>query len=275
MTADDYVYVRALVERHTGIVLEADKAYLIEARLGTLARRQGLPSLEALVSQLRQSPGDARQPLVLEALTTQETSFFRAGHPFEALRQTILPALLASRETTRRLVIWCGAASTGQEPYSVAMLLREHFPQLAGWQVRIIATDFSEAALSRARAGHFNPTEAGRGLDERLRARHFHAAADGWRIREELRRMVEFRRLNLIEPWADLPECDLVLLRNVLIYLGTDTKKSILRRIHGQLRPDGFLLLGAAETTMNLEAAFAVTHLERTTCYRPGPPPSS
>ena len=274
MTKEDINFVRALVERRTGIVIEAGKEYLIEARLAALARRQGLASPETVVDRLRHATPGNLPTLVLEALTTQETSFFRDVHPFEALRTTILPALLAPRQTARRLTIWCGAASTGQEPYSVAILLRDHFPQLAGWQVRIIATDFSEEALRRAREGCFNPTEAGRGLDERLRARHFREEAAGWRIHEDIRRMVEFRQLNLVEPWADLPECDLVLLRNVLIYLGTDAKKNILRRVHQQLRPDGFLLLGAAETTLNLEDSFAVMHLERTTCYRPGKSPA-
>lgn len=274
MTMDDINYLRALVERRTGIVIEAGKEYLIEARLVALARRHGLASPDEVVKQLRDAVPGKLPTLVLEALTTQETSFFRDVHPFETLRTTILPALLAPRLAARRLTIWCAAASTGQEPYSVAILLRDHFPQLAGWQVRIIATDFSEDALRRAREGCFNPTEAGRGLDNGLRARHFREEADGWRIHEDIRRMVEFRQLNLVEAWPDLPEFDLILLRNVLIYLGTDAKKKILRRIHRQLRPDGFLLLGAAETTLNLVDSFAVVHLGRTTCYRPGGTPA-
>jgi len=275
MNGEELKYIRDLAARQAGIDLEPDKHYLIEARLGSLARKQGFASISALVSRLKEATSSPLHSQVVEALTTQETSFFRDVHPFDALRQAIIPELMARRSReggTRRLDIWCGAASTGQEPFSLAMLLREHFPQITGWQVRIIATDLSDAALLRANEGRFNQVEVTRGLDPALRKRYFKEDTAGWRIRDEIRQMIEFRKLNLLHPWSELPKMDLILMRNVLIYFSVPVKKEMLRRLHGQLRPDGCLLLGAAETTLHLHDAFDVVHLERTAYYRPAKP---
>lgn len=265
---DEFQYFATLLEKHAGIVLEAGKEYLVEARLAAVARDNGFASVGALIRDLRQNPMGRAHWQAIEALTTNETSFFRDEHPFTALREVILPGLIARRATSRSLNIWCGAASTGQEPYSLAMLLRDRFPQLLGWNLSFIATDISETVLARAREGRFNATELGRGLSPEFRQRYFVAEGDGLRVRDEIRRMVAFRAMNLVGPWPNMPELDLVLLRNVLIYFNLETKRAILQKIHRYLRPDGCLLLGAAESTLHIEESYEVVHLERTAYYR-------
>ena len=277
MTADEFQSFATLLEKHAGIVLEPGKEYLVEARLAGLVREGGFASVGALLQNLRATPLGRAHWQAIEALTTNETSFFRDEHPFTALRDVILPELIARRASTRSLNIWCAAASTGQEPYSLAMLLRDRFPQLLNWNLSFVATDLSEAVLARAREGRFNATEIGRGLPAEFRQRYFTPDGDGLRVRDEIRRMVAFRPMNLIGPWPGLPELDLVLLRNVLIYFGADAKRAILQKIHRHLRPDGCLLLGAAESTLHLDESYEVVHLERTAYYRarrPAEPPS-
>lgn len=268
MAPDEFQYFATLLEKHAGIVLEAGKEYLVEARLGPQARDSGFASVGALLQDLRQNPMGRAHWLAIEALTTNETSFFRDEHPFNALRDVILPELIARRATTRTLNIWCAAASTGQEPYSLAMLLRDSFPQLLGWTLSFIATDLSEATLARAREGRFNTTEIGRGLPAVFRQRYFIPDGEGLRVRDEIRRMVAFRAMNLVGPWPNMPELDLVLLRNVLIYFNVETKRNILQKVHRYLRSDGCLLLGAAESTLHIEESYEVVHLERTAYYR-------
>ena len=271
MAPDEFQYFATLLEKHAGIVIEAGKEYLVEARLGPLARDSGFASVGALLQDLRQNAMGRAHWLAIEALTTNETSFFRDEHPFTALREVILPDLLARRAAARSLNIWCGAASTGQEPYSLAMLLRDRFPQLLNWNLTFLATDLSEAVLARAREGRFNAAEIGRGLPPEFRQRYFTPDGDSLRVRDEIRRMVAFRAMNLIGPWPNLPELDLVLLRNVLIYFNVETKRNILQKIHRHLRPAGCLLLGAAESTLHIEASYEVVHLERTAYYRARP----
>ena len=268
MTADDFRYLRELVESHAGIFVEPGKNYLFESRLGNVARKHGYATIARLVQHLRASPNGPLHREAVESMTTQETSFFRDGHPFEALRKVVLPELLARRAAVRRLTIWSAAASTGQEPYSVALLLREHFPGLAGWDVKIIATDLCEAVLERAREGSFNRAEAARGLPAPLLAKYFHEDAHGFRIRDDVRRSVEFRQFNLAGTWGNLPEFDLILLRNVLIYFGQTTKRRVLEKTRGHLKPDSYLLLGAAETTLHIDEAYEVRHLERSSFYQ-------
>ena len=269
MTPDDFRYLRQLVEKLSGICIEDGREYLFEARLAAVARDNGFATLSQLVEHLRatNAPGGVHRAAV-EALATQETSFFRDGHPYEALRKVVLPELIARRAATRRLHLWSAAASTGQEPFSLAILLREHFPQLVNWEVKIIATDLSETALARARAGSFNRAEAARGLTASLLAKYFHADEDGVRARDEIRRAVEFRVFNLIGSWAELPQFDLILLRNVLIYFGPGMKRSVLEKTRAQLKPDGYLMLGAAETTLHLDGTYEVMHLEKSSFYR-------
>lgn len=270
MTAEQFHSFATLLEKHAGIVLEAGKEYLVEARLTEVARGSGFASVGALLQHLREAPLGRAHWQAIEALTTNETSFFRDEHPFTALRAAILPDLIARRAASRSLNIWCGAASTGQEPYSLAMLLRDRFPQLLHWNISFLATDLSETVLARAREGRFNAAELGRGLPPEYRQRYFTPDGGDLRVRDDIRRMVTFCAMNLIGPWQ-LPELDLVLLRNVLIYFNVETKRTILQKIYRHLRPDGCLLLGAAESTLHLEASYEVVHLDRTAYYRPRP----
>lgn len=270
LAAIDFDFVSSLVRRHAAIVLEAGKEYLVEARLTPLAQREGFESLAAFIGALRKS--SAEGPLhakAVDALTTNETYFFRDFHPFEALRRTILPELIALREPTRRLTIWCAACSTGQEPFSVAMLIREHFPQLAGWQVEIIGTDLSPTVLKQAESGRYNQIEINRGLPAAYLVKYFTQQAGAWVLKPEIRRMVQFRPLNLIQPWPILPPCDLIFIRNVMIYFDVETKRGILKKLRTLLRPQGSLFLGSSETTMNLDPQWSPVPQGPTVVYRP------
>ncbi|HTV22492.1 MAG TPA: protein-glutamate O-methyltransferase CheR [Polyangiaceae bacterium] len=268
----DFDFVRKLVRERAAIVLEDGKQYLVETRLGALAEREGLASLAELLRLLRGAPPGA--PLtrrVVEAMTTNESSFFRDGAPFAALRQTLLPELIRQRSRERSLSIWSCACSSGQEPYSVAMLLDEHFPELSTWKVRILATDLSTEMLARARAGVFSALEVSRGLPTALLHRYFEQRGADWQIDESLRRRIDFRELNLIGSWPALPKADLILLRNVLIYFDVETKQKILAKARQQLRPDGIVLLGSAETTINLDDAYVQHRADGAVFYRVRP----
>jgi chemotaxis protein methyltransferase CheR len=268
LSYSDFDYVRTLVQKRSAIVLEDEKSYLAESRLLSLARREGYPSVADLVAQLRVGTVNGLHQRVVEAMTTNETSFFRDIHPFEALRKVVLPQLIEARKATRRLHIWSAASSTGQEPYSLAILLREHFPQLAGWDVRILATDLSTEVLARAREGIYGQIEINRGLPATLLVKYFQRQGVNWQLKDDLRKMVEFRAMNLIEPWPTMPSMDIVLIRNVLIYFDVPTKKDILGKTRRLLRPDGYLFLGGAESTFNLDDAFERMQLERASVYR-------
>ncbi len=268
ISKSDFNYVRDLVRRHSAISLEPDKAYLIETRLAPLARQTGFDSLQALIASLRTNPGADLRDRVIEAMFTHETSFFRDGHPFEILKSMILPNLLAKRSPSQNLTIWCAACSSGQEPFSVAMLAREHFPDLARGRLRTIATDLSEPILARAREGLYTQTEINRGLPPALLARYFDKQGSCWRLKLEIRRMVDFQRSNLAEEWPNLPSPDIIFMRNVLIYFDQETKKSILSKVRKTLKPDGYLILGSSETTLNLDPTFESLSIGKTVCYQ-------
>ncbi len=256
MTDQDYDFIRALFRERSGVALEADKRYLIENRLAPLLRELSLESIGALVTRLRAQPQNDLATRITELLLTGESSFFRDHYPFETLRRVVLPELIERRRGDHRLNIWCAACSTGQEPYSVAMLLREHFPSLADWKVQLLATDLSEAALVRAREGRYNQIEVNRGLPAAYLVRYFQQQGGRWQLNADVRAMVEFRPLNLARPWPWLPRMDLVLLRNVMIYFDLETRQSILGRLARLLRPDGYLLLGGSETTFNVDPSY-------------------
>src|SRR5262245_13081655 len=249
-------FVRTLLRQRSAHYLEDDKLYLVETRLLPVARRHGLASVEDLVLRLRARRDETLVGEMVEAMTINETFFFRDGLPFEALRQTVLPELVQRRSAVRCLNIWSAACSSGQEPYSVAILCRHYFPALAGWNIRLIASDLSTAMLQRARNGLYNDLEVSRGLPTELLQPYFQKQQGGWQLRDDLRRMVDFRPINLSRPWPELPPLDLVLLRNVLIYFDVPTRQQILERVRKVLQPDGYLLLGGAETTLNLDDRF-------------------
>ena len=266
----DFAYVSAFIRESSAIVLETGKEYLVESRLMPIVREQGLGSLGALVAQLKKRPQNGLHLRVVEAMTTNETSFFRDIAPFEGLRLKVLPDLVARRAADRRLCIWCGAASSGQEPYSLVILMLEHFPELATWDVKVIATDISRDILARARGGRYSQLEVNRGLPAPLLVKYFDRSGMEWTIKESVRKLVQFDELNLIRPWKGLPACDIVFMRNVLIYFDVPTKKDILSRIRQVMRPNGYLFLGSAETTMNIDSNFTRVQLDRSSCYRIG-----
>lgn len=268
LTSSDFDFVRTFVAARAGIVLETGKEYLVETRLQPLARKLGHADIADLVSTMRRTGSRDVERQLIEAMTTNETTFFRDVAPFDTLRLHVLPALMAARRASRALSIWCAASSTGQEPYSVAMLMAEHFPELDTWNVQFIASDLSLDVLDRARAGRYSQLEVNRGLPVQYLMKYFTRHASTWELKPEIRRRVDFRQINLIDTWPLLPTFDIVFIRNVMIYFDVDAKRSILSRIRQRLRPDGHLFLGAAETTLNLDAGFARTPHERSGCYR-------
>jgi chemotaxis protein methyltransferase CheR len=252
------------------IVLDAGKEYLALSRLDPIARDHGLASVSELVAKLRRRElTSALHDQVVDALTTNETTFFRDFNPWESLRTSVMPALLERKERSRTLAIWSAGCSSGQEPYSLAMAIREHFPELLTWQLSILGTDISGSVLDRARRGRYGQLEVNRGLPAHLLVRHFTRAGMEWEIEEPIRRMVRFERHNLAEGWPAWPPFDLVLMRNVMIYFDLDAKRDVLSRLVRQLAPHGYLLLGASETTYNLSEDFDRELDGRTAWYRP------
>lgn len=259
----DFDYVRKLVLDSSALLLGEGKAYLVEARLAPLVEREGLSTVGELVQRLRIGSSSLRDDAV-EAMTTNETSFFRDVHPFEALRDVVLPEALR-RCAGRPLRLWSAAASTGQEAYSLAMLMADFFPAAGG---SILGTDLSRDVLARAAHGTFSQLEVNRGLPAALLVRHFERDGAGWRIKEPLRRRVEFRQLNLARPWSGLAPMDVVLLRNVLIYFDAPAKQAALAQLARVLAPDGVLFLGGAETTYGLDDSWERVQVGRTSLYR-------
>ena len=256
MSPFDYKFLRQLLKERSGLMLGDDKDYLVEARLMPVARRAGSRSLAELVRRLRAPEGEALIVEVVEAMMINESFFFRDRLPFDRLRDTVLPALIAARVESRRLRIWSAASSTGQEPYSLAMLVKEFAPRLAGWAVEIAASDISNEVTEKARTGLYTQFEVQRGLPIHLLMTHFERGDDRWRIAADLREMVRFQQQNLLEDFSALGRFDVVFLRNVLIYFDQATKADVLKRVAGVLAPDGYLLLGAAETVVGVSDHF-------------------
>lgn len=249
MKESTFQFLRSLIEGRTGIVLTEDKKYLLEARFSSTCRSHGFADLDALCGSIQRGGQQGLVDELVERITTNETSFFRDREPFAALREEILPGLVAARGGEKRLRIWSAASSSGQEAYSIAMVLDECFPELHAWDVRIVATDISREMVERCRAGVYSEHEVSRGLDKARLARHFVPSPGGrYRVKSGLAERVDARRLNLLEPFPPDFRFDLVLMRNVLIYFDQATRDQILGRVHGTLRPDGFLMLGTAES---------------------------
>jgi len=268
LSPKDLDYIRELVRTRSAIVLEPEKAYLVQSRLEPLAKSEGLASLTELVQKLSQAPYGALHKKVVEAMTTNETSFFRDLTPFEALREQLLPEIIARKGTSKRLNMWCGASSSGQEVYSVMLTIFEHFPELKNWVIQFMATDISEAMLTKCREGKYSQLEVNRGLPAPLLTKYFVKKGMGWQVQEDLRRRIDFKPMNLVGPWMSFPALDIVFLRNVMIYFDMATKKSILGNIRKILDPNGYLFLGGSETTLNIDDHYERVAISGTSCYR-------
>ncbi len=252
MNQQDYDYLRKLLRERSGLVLSADKQYLVESRLLPLVRKHAMESLTGLVRQLKAAPVSPLMSAVVDAMTTNESFFFRDKTPFEHFRDMILPALMAARAKEKRIRIWCNAASTGQEPYSLAMMLRGMKPELSGWKIEILATDIAAEVLEKAKAGLYSQFEVQRGLPIQLLVDYFTQVGEQWQISPDIRAMVNFRVFNLLGDYGSLGQFDVVFCRNVLIYFDQETKTAVLNKLARTIPADGYLVLGAAETVVGL-----------------------
>lgn len=275
ITQTDFNYVRDMVRKKSAIRLDDNKGYLVEMRLSALALKEGIDDVPTLISNVRDKGNIPLRELMVEAMTTNETSFFRDRHPFDAMRDKILPEMIERRMATKSLRVWCGAASTGQEPYSLAMLLREVLPSTAVWDSKIIATDISPEVLERAAAGVYTQHEVGRGLPAAMLVKNFSRNGLQWQVKDELKELVDYRRFNLVEPWMGLPKFDIIFMRNVLIYFDKEVKKQILSNAIQYLAPDGYLFLGGSETLLGLGLDYHRVNLGHVSAYCPGTLPKT
>lgn len=267
MTPLDYEYLRKFLKDRSGLDLSSDKQYLVESRLLPLARKAGLPGIDELVAQIK-GGSNAIAADVVEAMTTNETFFFRDKLPFDHLRDAVVPDLLQARAGRRSLRIWCAASSTGQEPYSIAMCLKEMAAQLSGWRIEIIATDLAPSVLEKSRAGIYSQFEVQRGLPIQLLVKYFKQVGEMWQLNADIRAMTQFKQLNLLQDFSHLGTFDVIFCRNVLIYFDQDTKAGIFERLSKLVEGDGFLVLGAAESVVGISDAFK-PFPERRGLYRP------
>lgn len=267
MKTEDFEFLRKFLYDRSGLSLTPDKSYLLESRLAPIARRLQHKTLTDLIGQMRIRADEALTIEVVEAMTTNETLFFRDRWPFERFSQMILPAMLEANKATKRIRIWCAACSSGQEPYSLAMLLAEAGHLLNGWQVELIGTDISEEMLERCRKGWYSAFEVQRGMTPDLLKKYFTKDGDGWLISEKLRAMVKFRNFNLLaDPStasAGLSGLDLIFCRNVLIYFDETTRRQVFNGMAKAMKPAGYLCLGGAETVIGISDAFRILPGER------------
>ncbi|GGJ82202.1 chemotaxis protein methyltransferase [Pilimelia anulata] len=273
LPAAEFAYLSELLRRESSIVLGPDKEYLVQARLLPLARKSGAASVGDLIASVRQRADRSTVQAIVDAMTTNETSWFRDNEPYAALTATVLPQLLAARSAQRRLRVWSAACSSGQETYSLAITLHEFLP--AGWTYEITATDISADMIARAEAGRYSQIEINRGLPARMLVHYFERAGAQWQVAPLLRRNVHFQRLNLVAPPSAMAPFDLVFLRNVLIYFDIPTKRTVLRHVGRLMRPDAWLFLGAAESTIGVDDSFRRVAAGRTFAYQSGRPAGS
>lgn len=256
MTPDDYVFLCSFLKKHSGLVLSSDKQYLVKTRLMPIMREHGLSTLSELTKRLRELGSAAISKQVIEAMTTNESFFFRDKTPFDHFKNTMLPSLMEARQNARKIRIWCAASSTGQEPYSLAITIKEMGLKAAGWRFEILATDLSSEVLHRAKEGIYSQFEVQRGLQIQMVLKYFTQYGDNWQIADDIRSMVQFQHVNLLDDFSRHGTFDIIFCRNVLIYFDQDTKIGVLDRLVRQLPQDGYLILGAAETVVGLTRAF-------------------
>lgn len=264
----DFEALRKVLQENSGHSLSRGKEYLVERRLEPVAQSLSFPDIPAMIRHMATSRDPRTIKLVCEAMTTNESLFFRDGKPFELLRERLIPELLRSRARERKIRIWSAAASTGQESYSIAMTLAEHFPELRSWTVEIVGTDYSAGVVARAQRGEFNHFEVQRGLPITLLMKYFVKEGEGWIVKDDLKRGVRFQEGNLLKPFGHLGRFDLVFCRNVLIYFDTETKRDVLERMAQVMAPDGYLFLGASETVFGITDALRSVEGAKTTLYQ-------
>jgi chemotaxis protein methyltransferase CheR len=261
LSNEDFLFIQKLVKNEIGIVLEAGKEYLVESRLTPLVDTEKTESLEKLINILKNPVIGGTNALkikrsVLDAMTTNETLFFRDSKPFEALKTEIMPKLLDKLAAKKKLRVWCAAASTGQEPYSIAMTLLDTFPQLLSWDIKIQATDICSVALEKAKKGEYTQFEVNRGLPVQLLTKYFSQAGLKWKIKDSLKSIIQYQEMNLLSSWSIIEPCDVIFMRNVLIYFDEATKRSIMKSIPKVLTPEGYITLGGSEAIIDPEVKF-------------------
>lgn len=262
-------YIRKLVQQEAGIIIEDGKEYLVENRLLPLAQNSGFNSIDDFITHLQSQPINGAHHKLINALTINETSFFRDIHPFDSLRDSILPELIKKREVGKTIRIWCAACSSGQEPYSIAILLKEHFPAILNqWSITILGTDINDEILDKAKQGIYTQLEVNRGLPVKLLIKYFTKLPDQrWQIKDEIKRLVTFRQQNLVSPLSSMNTFDIIFMRNVLIYFNTEIKQKILKQVRSVLADDGCLILGASESTCFYDDSFEPRQAGKTTVY--------
>lgn len=263
MTPKEFEFIAGLLKRESGLIFTAEKLYLLESRLAPIVRARSLKGIDAVIALLMTGRDLTLQREVVEAMTTNETFFFRDVKPFDQFRTVTLPQLIQSRADRKRIRIWSAASSTGQEPYTLAMIIRDFEAKLAGWNIEIIATDLSTEALGKARAGIYSSFEVQRGLPVNFLIKYFKQQGDQWQISDLLRNMVTYRTFNLLGSYAGLGQFDLVFCRNVLIYFDLETKGKVLGNIASVMAPDATLYLGGAETVVGVSSAFTPVPSQR------------
>lgn len=271
INAEDFEAIRNFLRENSGISLQDGKDYLVEGRLASVLSSEGFADFGDMIRSLQDKNSGTLRKKVLEAMTTNETSFFRDRHPFETLRTGVLPELLKKRQQQKKLEIWCAACSSGQEPYSLAMLILDKFSQIKDWNIKIIASDISEEMLERSREGVYSQFEISRGLPGYYVPKFFQRFGSKWEVKQELKEMMEFKQINLNSSLTGIPPVDILFIRNVLIYFDENTKQSILKKIKGLLKPDGYLFLGSGEHMSGLEDLFEQTEYSTSSCFRPRP----
>ena len=269
LSTSDSIYLKKLIVERSGNVVWSNQDYLLESRLTWVAKGAGLENVESLVAELQRNPWALLHDSVAEAMTINETSFFRDSHPFETLKSVVLPEIIQKRAATRTLSCWSAASSCGQEAYSIAMTIKENFPELDEWDIRIYATDLCASMVARTQAGVYSRFEVNRGLPAPYLAKHFDKRADGWHVNRDLKRRVEARQINLASAWPIPSPFDVVFLRNVLVYFEKDTRVKILNRIHKAMHPGGYLFLGGGETMINCHVPFVRDSTKNSVCFRP------
>ncbi len=275
VTSEDITFVARLVDELCGVVLDQSKGYLVESRLSELARSAGCSSYQELCHKARYGQGRLLQAKIVDAITTQETLFFRDSAPFEALQHKVLPAIIDSKTSTmhpRRLRIWSAACSTGQEPYSIAMTLCEMLPNIASWDLQILATDISDAAIAAASLGWYARHEIERGMKPQLLNKYFVEQRGGWKIKDQVRSMIAFQKRNLLQPFTGIGPFDVIFCRNVAIYFDPVRRRDLFLRLAERLTTEGGLFVGSSESLLDLGPRFAPQSHCRTTFYQPNLP---